>query len=193
MLYNKLSILPMVLFAEINETGEFTLLDSERKDDTNDFMLLDLWESLKYEYDKKYGNNSGKKNFNLIKEIDFVSKKYIIIKLCVEALKFDVNKDILDILLEYAYKVDIYKLHDEIKRISEESENILLKLTELKNKLPKQEEGDETSARENVLKSLSAYSMVLGFDIDYYTVSVEKYFLLNKSATEKIKQPNYGK
>lgn len=193
MLYNKLSILPMVLFAEINETGDFTLLDSDRKDDTNDFMLLDLWESLKSEYDKKYGNNSGKKNFNLIKEIDFVSKKYIIIKLCVEALKFDINQDVLDILFEYAYKVDVSKLHDEIKRISEESENILLKIAELKNKLPKPEEGEETSARENVLKSLSAYSMVLGFDIDYYTVSVEKYFLLNKTATEKIKHPNYGK
>lgn len=193
MLYNKLSILPMVLFAEINETGEFRLLDTEQREEEKDFELLDLWESLKSEYDKKYGNNAGKKNFNLIKEIDFVGKKYVIIKMCAEALKFDVNQIVLEILAEYAYKVDVSNLHSEIKRISEESENILLKLTELKNKLPKPEEGDGSSARENVLKSLSAYSMVLGFDIDYYTVSVEKYFLLNKSATEKIKQPNYGK
>ena len=185
MFYNKLSTLPMVLFAEINETGETELLGMEEH--------IDVWESLKSEYDKKYGNNSGKKNFNLMKEIEFVSKKYIIIKLCVESLKFDVSPDIIEILSEYAYKVDTNKLHDEIKRISEESENILLKLNELRNKLPKPEEGDDSSARDNVLKSLSAYSMVLGFDIDYYTVSVEKYFLLNKSATEKLKQPNYGK
>jgi hypothetical protein len=100
---------------------------------------------------------------------------------------------VLEILSSYAYKVDVNNLHSEIKRISDESENIFLKIKELQNKLPKPEEGDDSSARENVLKSLSAYSMVLGFDIDYYTVSVEKYFLLNKSATEKIKHPNYGK
>src|SRR5690348_16003461 len=142
MLYNKLSILPMVLFAEINETGEFRLLDTEYKEPDEvgrSLELLDLWESLKSEYDKKYGNGSSKKNFNLIKEIEFVTKKYIIIKLCVESLKFDVSQDILDILLEYAYKVDTNNLHDEIKRISEESENILLKIKELQNKLPKQD------------------------------------------------------
>lgn len=190
MLYNKLSILPMVLFAEINETNDISLLSTEQ---TDEFELLELWEKLKSEYDKKYGNSSGKKNFNLIKEIDFVQKKYIIVKMCIEALKFEVNNDVLEILSDHGYTIDLNNFHSEIKRISEGSENILMKIKELQNKLPKQEEGDNTSARDNVLNSLSAYSMVLGFDIDYYNVSVEKYFLLNKNATEKIKHPNYGK
>jgi len=182
--YNKLSTLPMVLFAEINETGDTELLELENHSE--------VWEKLKAEYDQKYANNQGKKNFNLIKEIDFVSRKYMIIKLCIEALKFSIEPVVLDILLEYNYKIDVSRLHQEIARISEESENILIKITELRNKLPKQEDNNE-SARDNILKSLAAYSMILGFDIDYYAVSVEKYFLLNKNATDKLKQPNYGK
>ena len=192
MLYSKLSTLPMVLFAEINETGETQLLDTEFQEpyDANKALsLTDIWTRLKEEYDNKYNNRNGKKQFNLIKDIEFTKHKYIVIKMCIEALKFDIDNDVIEILKSYNYKIDLNNYNADLLRIGEESENILIKLTELQNKLPKKDENDTTSARDNVLNSLSAYSSILGFDIDYYTVSVEKYFLLNDRATEKLKQP----
>ena len=181
MIYNRLSALPMVLFAEISEFGDTSLLDTDGQPQP------EIWDKLKSEYDQKYNKSESKKHFSLIKEIYFLENKYTVIKLAVEALKFDANNDVIEILANYGYRIKIETYHNDLESISKQSESILLKVMELRNKLPKQEESVKESARDGILKALSSYSAILGFDLDYYTVSVEKFFLLGENVTKKIK------
>lgn len=182
MIYDKLHKLPMVVFAEISEFGDTKLLDPETETEQ-----LELWEKLKAEYDRKYNKSESKKHFALVKEIYFLENKYTVIKLSVEALKFDANEDVIKILSDYGYKIKRETYHADLEKIKVQSDSILIKITELRNKLPKHEESENDSARDGVLKSLSSYSSILGFDLDYYAVSVEKFHLLSENVTKKLK------
>lgn len=177
----------MVLFAEISEFGETSLLDSEGESQP------ELWEKLKSEYDQKYNKSESKKHFALIKEIYFLENKYTVIKLSVEALKFEANNEIIKILSDYGYKINRETYFEDLKKISDQSESILLKVTELRNKLPDTKNTETDSARDGILKSLSSYSAILGFDLDYYSVSVEKFFLLGENVNKKLKALGDGK
>lgn len=190
MLYNKLSTLPMVLFAEISESGDTSLLDSEGNEQ------IEIWDKLKAEYDKKYNKSESKKHFSLIKEIFFLEQKYMVIKLAIEALKFEKNDDVLLILSNFGYVVKVdssESYYNSLKTIDLQVENIVIKLKELRSKLPSDDELKNDTARDNILKALSYFSSILGFDIDYYVVSVEKFFLLQENANKKIKSLEHGK
>lgn len=177
----------MVLFAEISEFGDTSLLDSDGEPQP------ELWDKLKSEYDQKYNKSESKKHFALIKEIYFLENKYTVIKLSVEALKFEANEDVIKILSDYGYKINRETYYNDLKKISDQSESILLKITELRNKLPEPTTSESDSARDGILKALSSYSAVLGFDLDYYSVSVEKFFLLGENVNKKLKALENGK
>jgi hypothetical protein len=134
MIYNSLRKLPMVTFLEIIDSGDISLLSDE---ETPIEQLVEIWNDLYEKYKSKYDSQNHNKVFNLSKEIDFLIKKYESIKLSVEALKFDANDSIIQVLRDYGYTLRMENYNDDVARISRESEGIINKINHDQKQLTK--------------------------------------------------------
>lgn len=181
MIYKTLRKLPMVTFTEIIESGDITLLSDE---ETDVDILVTIWNGLFEEYQQKHNKQNSNKVFNLEREIEYLDKKHFEIKLIIEALKFDVYPELISILRDYGYRFRDEYYNEDLERVERESKGIIQKINLLKQGLPKV---DESKPEENsIINLMASYSSVLGYDYDYYTVSVEKFKSLEKQVKQKI-------
>jgi hypothetical protein len=183
MIYKTLRKLPMVIFTEIIEFGDVSLLSDE---ETNIDELLLIWNNLFEEYQNKYNKQNSSKVFNLEREIGYLEKKYFIIKLAVESLKFDKSKELIALLLDYGYRFRDENYNEDLLRVERESEGINNKINQLKQGLPKVDESGADNKDNSIINLMASYSSILGFDYDYYTVSVEKFKSLENQVKQKI-------
>ena len=184
MIYNSLRKLPMVTYLDIIDTGDISLLSDQ---ETPLDELLPIWEDLHETYKLKYDTQNHNKVFNLSKEIDYLVKKYETIKMCVEALKFDANDAIIQVVRDYGYTLRLENYNDDVLRIARESEGIINKINQIKSSLPKSVDHENTKkASEVIIGLMSDYSVFLGYDFDFYTISVEKYHALVESVKQKV-------
>lgn len=183
MIYKTLRKLPMVTFTEIIESGDITLL-SDEETDLNE--LVTIWNELFEEYQKKYNKQNSNKVFNLEREIEYLDKKHFEIKLIIEALKFDVYPKLIAILRDYGYRFRDDFYNEDLERVERESKGIVQKINQLKQGLPKVEESGTESKDNSIINLMASYSSVLGYDYDYYTVSVEKFKSLEIQVKHKI-------
>jgi len=182
MIYNSLRKLPMVTYLDIIDTGDISLLSDQ---ETPLEELLPIWEDLHETYKLKYDTQNHNKIFNLSKEIDFLVKKYDSIKLSVEALKFDANEALIQLLRDYGYTLRLDNYNDDILRISRESEGIINKINMIKNSLPKAVESEEKGS-EVIISVMADYASFLGYDFDFYTISVEKFGAMQNTVKQKV-------
>jgi len=181
MIYKTLRKLPMVTLIEIIDSGDVSLLSDE---ETSIEELVDVWNVVYKEYQEKYNKQNSNKVFNLSREIEYLDKKYFEIKLIVEALKFDVYPELIEILSDYGYRFRDEYYNEDLERVERESEGIIQKINLLKQGLPKVE---TTSNEEfSIINIMASYASVLGYDFDFYTISVEKYHALEKQVKQKI-------
>lgn len=183
MIYKTLRKLPMVTFTEIIESGDITLL-SDEETDINELVII--WNELFEEYQKKYNKQNSNKVFNLEREIEYLDKKHFEIKLIIEALKFDVYPELIAILRDYGYRFRDDFYNEDLERVERESKGIVQKINQLKQGLPKVEESGTESKDNSIINLMASYSSVLGYDYDYYTVSVEKFKSLEIQVKHKI-------
>lgn len=183
MIYKTLRKLPMVTFTEIIESGDIKLL-SDEETDVNE--LVTIWNELFEEYQKKYNKQNSNKVFNLEREIEYLDKKHFEIKLIIEALKFDVYPELIAILRDYGYRFRDEFYNEDLERVERESKGIIQKINQLKQGLPKVEESGTESKDSSIINLMASYSSVLGYDYDYYTVSVEKFKSLENQVKQKI-------
>lgn len=183
MIYKTLRKLPMVTFTEIIESGDITLL-SDEETDVNE--LVTIWNELFEEYQKKYNKQNSNKVFNLEREIEYLDKKHFEIKLIIEALKFDVYPELIAILRDYGYRFRDEFYNEDLERVERESKGIIQKINQLKQGLPKTDESGTESKDNSIINLMASYSSVLGYDYDYYTVSVEKFKSLEIQVKHKI-------
>lgn len=181
MIYTTLRKLPMITCIEILETGDISLLSDEN---TPIEELSEIWDTLYKQYKDKYGKDN-KKILTLSSEIDFLERKYIVVKCAIEALKFDVYQELIDILLEYGYKLSKETYLDDLERIERECEGIVQKIKLFQSQLPKNTEKKEDMSSA-IINIMAGYSAVLGYDFDFYNISVEKYYSIEKQAKNKI-------
>jgi hypothetical protein len=181
MIYRNLRKLPMVILIEIIESGDVSLLSDE---DSNIVELEGIWNYLFQQYQRKYNKQNSNKVFNLSREIEYLDKKYFEIKLIIEALKFDVYPELISILRDYGYRFRDDFYNEDLVRVQRESEGIVQKINQLRESLPKVDinVSDEVS----VINIMASYSAVLGYDFDFYTISVEKYHALEIQVKQKI-------
>lgn len=173
MIYKTLRTLPKVTQIEIIETGNLQLLCSKEEEcDVNELALI--WEKLQSDFNQKYNKEKQSKVFNVYREIEFLDKKYTIIKCAIESLSFDFNDELEAMLAEYGYRLSKENYIEDLKRIDRESEAITIKIKKFQEQLPKQSEEAQTS-NFSIIENMGAFSSILGFDFDFYTVSVEKY------------------
>ena len=182
MTYKTLRTLPMVLFHEIMQTNDYSLLS----DDPNAEGLDILWNDLFEEYKDRYDNKNNKKIFNASREIAYLTNKYDEINLIVEALKFDANQKLIDILKEYGYKFEMPTYIEDLQRVERESNGILQKINALKRLLPPEPTETNESKKDLIVDLMAGYTNVLGYDFDFYTISVEKFHALEKQVKNKI-------
>ena len=183
MIYKTLRKLPMVTFTEIIESSDIRLI-SDEETDINE--LVTIWNQLFEEYQKKYNKQNSNKVFNLEREIEYLDKKHFEIKLIIEALKFDVYPELIAILRDYGYRFRDDFYNEDLERVERESKGIVQKINQLKQGLPKVEESGTESKDNSIINLMASYSSVLGYDYDYYTVSVEKFKSLEIQVKHKI-------
>lgn len=186
MIYKTLRTLPKVTQIEILETGNIQLLCSEGEECPIE-ILAEIWEGLQADFNEKYNKQQHSKVFNVYREIDFLDKKYTIIKCAIDSLSFDYSEDLISLLQSYGYKLTDENYNDDLARIDRESEAIIIKIKKFQDQLPKQKEDSQTeSSGFSVVESMGAFSAILGFDFDFYTISVEKYHVFENQVKQKV-------
>jgi hypothetical protein len=174
----------MVTLIEIIETGDISLLSDES---TPIEELVELWEIIFEDYKNRFDSDNTRKIFNLSKEIEYLEQKYLIIKMSIEALKFEVNDELIQILNDYGYSFDKSKYFEELEKIDRESKGIEQKISLFKSQLPQQSEEKKDQKQSNsIINVMAGYAAILGFDFDFYSISVEKYYSLENQVKSKI-------
>lgn len=184
MIYKTLRTLPKVTQIEILETGNVKLLCSNDEECPIE-ELIEIWDSLMEDFNQKYNKQQSNKLFNVYKEIEFLERKYTIIKCAIDTLDFDYNEEIITLLLNYGYRLTKENYKEDLSRIDRESEAIIIKINKFKEQLPKQKEGTESSAF-SVVESMGLFVTILGIDFDFYTISVEKYHVFESQVKSKV-------
>lgn len=183
MIYDTLRKLPKVVQVEILETGDITLLNPDNENVEIE-KLLAIWDNLQEQFNEKYNKQESSKIFNVYKEIEYLDKKYNIIRYAVEALEFDQHQQLINMLHDYGYKLTKENYNEDLKRIHGESEGIITKIKHFLNMLPKKKETSQNDT--TIIDNMAAYSSILGYDFDFYTISVEKYHALEPIIKKKI-------
>lgn len=182
MIYKTLRKIPMITFIEIIDDMDITRLSDE---ETSVDELVSIWEVMYQEYQDKYNKQNSNKVFSLSKEIEFLEKKYVVIKCAVEALKFDVHPELISMLLDYGYRFSKENYNDDLLRVERECEGIIQKIKLLKNSLPKEDKSNNDSGG-TIINVMARYSSILGYDFDFYTISVEKFYSLENQVKQKV-------
>lgn len=182
MIYKSLRTLPMITYIDIVDTGDITLLSNE---DADLDILYPIWEGLYEEYQQRYNKQGSNKVFNVVKEIEYLEKKHLIIKSAVEALRFDLHQELIDLLLNLGYTLRITDYNADLDRIERESNGINSKIKMLASTLPKPAENNNQS-NFSIVDLMAGYSSIMGFDFDFYTISVEKFHSLEKQVKQKV-------
>lgn len=184
MIYDKLRKLPKVIQMEIYESGDLTLLTDEERPIEE---LIELWAKLDEEFNRKYNKDQTDKVFELSKEIDYQENRYLIINSCCEQLLFDKTPEVIDILRKEGYKFDENSkdFKPQIDRIHRESKGILIKIKQLKDKLPKQKENSKEKF--TIIDVMTNYESIRGVPFDYNTISVEAFHSIESQVFAKVK------
>lgn len=169
------------------ETGETNLLATEQTDKDLDT----LWEKLENEHESLNQNNKASKIFNLYQKMESLSSKYNAINLGIRVLWKYYDHELADMLNDYGYKFNhssksknSNQYEKDLDKISRESEAILNKISQLKNKLPKKQTSKKTNLDETILN----YSAFTGSGfIDTNKITVTQYYALIKIGNEKLK------
>lgn len=184
MIYNSLEILPYKTFFKIVDSQDVSLLKNGAEAEEKD--LKELWESLLKEYNEI---SPEKEEMNLLRvkrDIEAIECKYKAIQVSLSALDFHYDDELMEILKSYGYKLTKENYYDDLKRISRESEALLMKSANIKKKLPKVD-ANSASTKVTIDRLFAFYSSVLGFDFDYNTISVTKVLALKEQVQSKVK------
>lgn len=187
MIYDSLDTIPYKLFIKIATTNDFKLLS----DTETDFEVLEkVWNKLYDEHLKYDKSKDNKKVFRLSKEIEALKNQQKVVLIAVSCLSFDYNEDLVKILRDYGYTLrndNTENYYDDLKRISREANGIKFKINVLSKQLPQQEEDSKVENEYTVDDIMASYTMIVGYDIDYNTVTYTKFHAIQKQVHLKIK------
>ena len=185
MIYDSLEIIPYKVFMRIVEdTTLIHLLSSNKEEDKE--LLENTWNELFQEYTAISPEKEEMKLLQLEKEIAFIECKHKGIMVALTALDFDYNQELVDILLSYGYKLSKETYYDDLKRIEREASALEMKAKNIKKRLPKKD-ANSVSTKVSIDRVFAFYSSVLGYDLDYNTISVTKVLALKEQVDNKLK------
>lgn len=179
MVYNTLKILPVVVFFEILETNNLELLsDEELKEEE----LKDIWNKLYNEFNELSEQKAGSNQLNLRKKIENLISKYKAVVIAVECLFSGYDNNLVSFLKREGYVVTLDNFENDLHAIKKEANDLLVRANTFSSQLPK-----ETETKVNIYDTLSSYSLILGFDLEFEKISVMKFLSLKKQVQNKVK------
>ena len=193
MIYNSLDIIPYKLFLKIEEHGSFWLLNTDVKKEgdcspENLVKYATIWAELYNEHLEKNQTTEAKKIFKLSKNIDELLALNKVVLMSCEALKYDFNQEIYDVLIDKGYKLSLESTENyyaDIEKIENEANAYVVKAELYQNMLPEPKE--QGKSEYNIDDVMASFSSILGFDIgDYNTVTYLKYYAFQKQVNAKI-------
>ena len=185
MIYDSLEIIPYKVFMRIVEDTTLIHLLSSNKEENKE-LLENTWNELFQEYTAISPEKEEMKLLQLEKEIAFIECKHKGIMVALTALDFDYNQELVDILLSYGYKLSKETYYDDLKRIEREASALEMKAKNIKKRLPKKD-ANSVSTKVSIDRVFAFYSSVLGYDLDYNTISVTKVLALKEQVDNKLK------
>jgi len=194
MIYTSLRILPMILFDEILSSGNYALLSTEPNLTEEDLISLQsLWVELHDQYQEKYNKTGKNKYFNVDREVSYQANRFTLINSACDSLLFDKNELLINFLIEEGYSIKNTTYLVDIERVKKQSQGILIKINTLVDTLPKPKPGQSKEAEYSIVDIMAGYVSVLGFDFDFYTISVEKFKSIEKTVQNKMKAMDNNK
>lgn len=178
MVYKSLHTLPIVLFYEILDSGNYNLLTTEKFITQN---LEELWEDLKEEYQKLTQGVSYGYLLEISKKASFYLAKYETIQIACNCLLMTKDEKLESILKEWGFDVST---PESIEKLRVKSENLLIKSKIQESKIPKKE---TNNTKVDIREVLASFVLILGTDLDFETVSVTKFIALEKVIDKKLK------
>lgn len=184
MIFDSLDKIPYKLFFKIADTLDVSLLSDTEQDSD---VLLEIWQTLHEEHLNRKGSYQEKKTFRISKEIDSLECKYKATLMACQALKFDFDNDLFELLtIEYGFTLrtdDEIVYYQDIERIERESKSFKVKIGVLSKLLPKEEQGDHY----NVDDVMASYCSILGFQIgDFNAITYTAFYGYEKQVHAKI-------
>lgn len=182
-MYNSLDTLPVKVFYKIVETGDLTLLNPTAE--TTSEQLQDFWDNLYQDFQSKDNNQLSKKIFRISVEIEALAVKYNLVGMCVNALRFDYDEELIKILKQLGYKVTKENYLNDLEKAEKYSEGILMNIEQLKQQLPKDKGTENTTSIYDILAS---FCSSLGFNIgDFNKITCSEYFAYKRQVLTKVK------
>lgn len=184
MIHDSIRTLPMVTFWDINTTGDIKLLSDDP--DTPIEELVAAWEKIIHQDNQKSLNAKGDRVFNINREIQYQSKRFEVIRQSCQALLFDRDQRLINLLIEHGYTVRDEHYISDINRVVRESDGINNRIAQLKKSIPEPTTDTDSNQEFSIIDNMASMSAILSFDFDFYAVSVEKYRSMEKQVKIKI-------
>lgn len=183
MFYNSFEILPVTIYYKILQSGDLSLLNPEENTTPDD--LLGVWDTIHQEFQEKDNNQMNKRIFRITIDIETLASKYNIIQMCIDALRFDRNEDILNILKQHRYFISDKFYNRDLDRAERNAMGILHKISILKDQLPK-DTGEKNDS--SIHEVLGGFCACLGFNIgEFNKITCPEYIAFKKQVDIKLK------
>ncbi|QYS85408.1 hypothetical protein JJC03_09165 [Flavobacterium oreochromis] len=181
--YSSLDYLPVKVYYDILETNNVNLLSDTITDKKE---LSELWTSLSNKFKDLDNSDYAKQTFSRNKQIQVLEVKQRLVLMYLNLLSFEYDDAIVSKLNALGYNVRTDNTDDyylDLKRVEVETNGIEVKINALKNQASKTDNSQSVTIDE----VLASYSVILGFDYDYNTISCTKYLALKSQVNKKIK------
>lgn len=175
--------LSVKLFYKIVESGDLNLLP---KNNYTDNELLDLWSTIYDEFQKRDDNQLSRRIFRISVDIEYLQAKFNLIIMCIDALRFDTDKELIALLKEHGYIINQSRYIESLDNAERNAKGIFSKIELLKSQLPKQTKSEKGNS--TIDDVLAGYSSILGFNIgDFNKITCSEYLGWKKQVESKIK------
>lgn len=194
MIYTSADIIPAKLFFRIEATGDISLLSTKKRPKV---FLQQIWEDIQEENNRISSNKTIGKVLNLSRNIEKLSARLEKVTLACHVLKSVRDKELIEMLKDDGYKFTYEKAKTErqsrrmylsdVARIEKQATSLVIKIDNLKTKLPDQEKEkstEEVTFDETVL----GYSTLCGAGfIDTNAITLTQYYALINTGNKKMK------
>jgi len=190
-LYNYLDLLPYKTFLKIASTGDFSLLSDT---ETNPEILVPIWEKLFKEHLEYESTPESKKEFIITIDVESLETEYKFVLGSCDCLEFAMDDELIEILRGKRYKLrtdNTENYYYDLSMIKRFAKGLKIKINSLRSQLPKDEENEESHSVQHekltIDDVMAGYTMILGYDFDYNTVTYTKFKAIKRQVNLKIK------
>lgn len=148
MTYTSFDTIPFKVFLKITQTGDLTLLSDEKKT-FNELKLI--WDVINEEFKEIDPRNTVDKTLKLLIKIERYTVKYNALQMAVQALRFDRDLEIENLIREHGFKMKEATYYEDLDRVERESEALKMLIEEQSLKLPKVNEKKASNVDEVIM------------------------------------------